>query len=109
MAAALQSVGLKARVATDGPSAVEAFRAGDVSVCIVDMVMPGMNGPDVIEQIRAIDPSVIVIAMSGYDAEELFQKATRHAETRVRKPIDPTDLLQLIATVRVRASSRSEH
>jgi two-component system response regulator HydG len=102
MAAALHAVGLPARAVYDGSSAIEAFRAGDIGVCIVDMVMPGLSGPDVIDQIRAIDRSVIVIAISGYDVEELFRRVAHQADTILRKPIEPTDLLQAIASARIR-------
>jgi CheY-like chemotaxis protein len=102
MAATLRQVGLPARVAYDGKAAIDAFRAGDISVCIVDLVMPGMNGAEVIDQIRALDPSAIVIAMSGLDVEELFRHAAQNADTLLRKPILPSDLLQAIANARTR-------
>jgi CheY-like chemotaxis protein len=102
MAAALHAVGLPARAVYDGKSAIEAFRAGDIGVCVVDMVMPGLSGPDVIERIHAIDRSVIVIAVSGYDVEELFRRVAGHADSILRKPIEPHDLLQAIASARVR-------
>jgi len=105
MAAALAAVGLPARAVHDGASAIEAFRAGDISVCVVDMVMPGMGGPDVIDRIRAIDPSVVVIAVSGFDVEELFRRVAGAADTIMRKPIDPHDLLQAIANARLRRTA----
>jgi len=105
-AAALHSVGLPARAVYDGPSALEAFRAGDIGVCVVDMVMPGLSGPDVIDQLQRIDPSVVVIAVSGYDVEELFRRVAILADQILRKPIHPTDLLQAIASARVRRAAR---
>lgn len=104
MAAALHAVGLPARAVHDGSSAIEAFRAGDIGVCVVDMVMPGLSGPDVIQQIHAMDRSVIVIAVSGHDVEELFRRVAGHADTILRKPIEPHDLLQAIAAARVRSA-----
>ena len=105
MAAALLAVGLPARAVYDGKSAIDAFRAGDISVCVVDMVMPGLAGPDVIDRIRAIDPSVVVIAVSGYDVEELFRRVAGSADSIMRKPIEPTELLQAIATARLRRTA----
>jgi CheY-like chemotaxis protein len=105
MAAALQSVGLPARAVHDGSAAIEAFRVGDIGVCVVDMVMPGLSGPDVIEQVRAIDPSVVVIAVSGHDVEELFRRVAAQADRIMRKPINPHDLLQAIAAARLRRSA----
>jgi CheY-like chemotaxis protein len=106
MAAALQSVGLPARAVHDGKAAIEAFRVGDIGVCVVDMVMPGLSGPDVIEQVRAIDPNVVVIAVSGYDVEELFRRVAGQADRIMRKPINPHDLLQAIAAARLRRSAK---
>jgi len=105
MAAALSTVGLPARAVHDGASAIEAFRAGDISVCVVDMVMPGLAGPDVIDQLRSIDPSVVVIAVSGYDVEDLFRRVAGSADTILRKPIEPTELLQAIASARLRRTA----
>lgn len=106
MAAALHAAGLPARAVYDGQAAIAAFRAGDIGVCVVDMVMPGLTGPDVIEKIHAIDPGVVVIAVSGYDVEELFRRISSHADAIMRKPIEPSDLLQAIASARVRRTAR---
>jgi CheY-like chemotaxis protein len=106
MAAALQAVGLPARAVHDGSAAIEAFRVGDIGVCVVDMVMPGLSGPDVIDRLRAIDPNVVVIAVSGHDVEELFRRVASHADRIMRKPIDPHELLQAIAAARLRRSAK---
>ena len=105
MAAALQAAGLPARAVHDGAAAIAAFEAGDIGVCVVDMVMPGLTGPDVIEKIHAIDPSVVVIAVSGHDVEELFRRVSSHADAILKKPIEPSDLLQAIASARVRRTA----
>ncbi len=107
LAAALHAVGLPTRAVHDGKTALEAFRAGDVGVCIVDMVMPGLAGPDVIDQLRAIDPSVVVIAVSGHDVEEMFRRVAGQVDTIMRKPIEPTSMLQAIAGARLRRAARS--
>ena len=105
MAAALHAVGLPARAVYDGETAIDAFRAGDISVCVVDMVMPGLTGPEVIDTITRLDPSVVVIAVSGYDVEELFRRVANRADSILRKPIEPGELLQAIASARVRRSA----
>lgn len=105
MAAALHAVGLPARAVHDGQSAIEAFQAGDISVCVVDMVMPGLTGPELVERIHAMDPSVVVIAVSGHDVEELFRRVAGHATAIMKKPIEPTELLQAIASARVRRAA----
>jgi len=106
MAESLHLVGLPARIAYDGETAIAAFKAGDVSVCIVDMVLPGISGPDVITRLREIDPRVVVIAISGQDVEDLLRRAAPQADALMRKPVEPADLLNAIATARVRTVGR---
>jgi DNA-binding NtrC family response regulator len=108
MAAAFHAVGLPARSVYDGQSALEAFRAGDISVCVVDMVMPGMSGADVIERLRTLDPSVVVIAVSGHDVDELFRRISPMTDTFLRKPVDPHQLLQAIASARLRRTAEED-
>ena len=69
--------------------------------------MPGLSGPDVIDRLRALDPSVVVIAVSGYDVDELFRRVAPQADRIMRKPIDPRDLLEAIANARVRRSAKA--
>jgi DNA-binding NtrC family response regulator len=106
--AALHAVGLPARAVYDGEAALDAFRAGDISVCIVDMVMPGLSGADVIERLRGIDARVVVIAVSGHDVDELFRRVSSLTDTFLRKPIDPAELLQAIASARLRSTAKAE-
>jgi len=108
MVAAFHAVGLPARAVYDGQSALEAFRAGDISVCIVDMVMPGLSGADVIERLRTLDPRVVVIAVSGHEVDELFRRVSPLIDTFLRKPVDPHALLQAIASARLRRTAKGE-
>jgi DNA-binding NtrC family response regulator len=108
MVAAFHAVGLPARAVHDGQAALDAFRAGDISVCVVDMVMPGLSGADVIERLRILDPRVVVIAVSGHEADELFRRVSPLTDTFLRKPVDPDDLLQAIASARLRRTAKGE-
>jgi DNA-binding NtrC family response regulator len=108
MAAAFHAVGLPARSVHDGEAALEAFRAGDISVCVVDMIMPGLSGADVIEQLRTLDPNVVVIAVSGHDVDELYRRISPLTDTFLRKPVDPHELLQAIASARLRRTAEGE-
>jgi two-component system, NtrC family, response regulator HydG len=108
MTAALREVGLPARAVHDGKSALEAFTARDVSVCVVDMVMPELTGDAVIAKLRSLDPNVVVIAISGHDVDSMFQKIAEHADSFLRKPIDPQQLLHAIASARLRRARHFE-
>jgi CheY-like chemotaxis protein len=101
-AAALSSIGVRAVAATDGTQAIAAIEGGQVDVCVVDMVMPGMTGPEVIEAVRRRDPRVVFIAMSGFDVPDMFRKVAEHVHQFLRKPLDPRDLARQIARARAR-------
>jgi CheY-like chemotaxis protein len=101
-ATALAAMGMRARAVYDGESAIEVARGGEVDVCVVDMIMPGMNGPTVIQKIRALDPGIVFVAISGHEVRELFRKASLTVEAFLRKPVDPGDLMQAIAKGRGR-------
>lgn len=101
LAAALESVGLKAQTATDAASAETLVRAGIADVCIVDLVMPSVNGVELLERLRKIDPSIVVLVVTGYDVPDLVRAAAaRGAFLCMRKPVEMQALIRQIATAR---------
>jgi len=103
-AAALTAMGVRAKAVFDGENAIAAARTGEVDVCVVDMIMPGLTGPEVIERIRALDPHIVFIAVSGHDVREMFRRASLSVESFLRKPVDPADLIHAIAKGRGRVA-----
>ncbi len=100
-AEALNASGVKVRAVMGGEQALEVVREGDVDVCVVDMVMPGMSGPEMIEKMRAVNPSVVVIAVSGEDVPDMIRKvASMGAHTFMRKPYPFPELIRAIALAR---------
>jgi PAS domain S-box-containing protein len=75
--AALTHFGYRVLEAVNGQDAVDVFRrhADEISLVLLDMMMPVMGGEEALEQIRAIRPGVPVIGSSGYSesvAKERF-------------------------------------
>ena len=63
----LQQWGYEARVAADGPTALEMNHRFKPDVMILDIDMPGMDGHEVAQRLRQLDPhKPIIIAYSGY-------------------------------------------
>jgi two-component system CheB/CheR fusion protein len=63
----LQQWGYEARVAADGPTALEMNDRFKPDVMILDIDMPGMDGYEVAQRLRQLDPEKpIIIAFSGY-------------------------------------------
>jgi DNA-binding NtrC family response regulator len=101
LAAMLDACGVRARAEPSGERAVELVRSGEVDVCLVDLVMPGLDGPAVIEKIRRIDPSIACIAISGHDVPEMMRRLSASGATScLRKPVPPQVLVREIARAR---------
>lgn len=68
--AMLESFGYMVLPARDGPEAVEIFRERnkEVSLVLIDMMMPGMTGVETFAEMRRISPGIRGVLVSGYDA-----------------------------------------
>ncbi len=66
----LRRAGYDVQVARSGERALELFaeRAGDISVVLLDLSMPGMDGLEVLERLRAARPDLPVLLSSGFQA-----------------------------------------
>jgi len=83
--------------ASDGPEAVETFRAhaGDIGVVLLDLTLPGMSGGEVLRQIRLIKPQVRVIVTSALDHEAASNATSgEYPATFLRKPYGFADLVR---------------
>ena len=54
------------KVANDGQSALDAFKAEDFDLLIADIRLPDMNGMDVIKQVRRHTPETKIIVITGF-------------------------------------------
>jgi CheY-like chemotaxis protein len=92
----LRGAGYKTLIAGDGAEAVRLYlrHRGELSLLLLDIVMPGMTGHEVYRRIRAIDPGVKVVFCTGYDpvTAELHLLA-RESLPLLEKPYAPENLL----------------
>ncbi len=98
----LEDNGYKVIAAGDGAEAVDAFslQQGDISIVILDVVMPKMNGKEVFEAIKKLDPTVKVIFTSGYTDDIIEEKGMVNEKYDfLGKPITPGTLLKKIREV----------
>ena len=67
----LTALGYSIVLACDGREAIEKFEAdpGNISLLVLDVVMPRLSGPSALERIRGINPTIPVIFTSGYSEE----------------------------------------
>ncbi len=103
ISAVLSKFGHAITVVDDGRAAIEAVRAGDFDVVLMDVRMPDMDGPDatrIIRQesnVKSAIPIIAVTADAVVENRESFIASGMNAV--VTKPIDRLKLIQAINEV----------
>jgi len=95
----LESIGYLTVTASDGLEAVELYRAKqkDISMVVMDVVMPRLGGVKAVERIMEINPDAKVIFATGYDKDETLKSEMPSEEQVVlSKPYDIAHLSQVI-------------
>ncbi len=72
----LANAGYEVIVATNGKEALDIYqtRKEEISLVILDLLMPEMSGRDCLMELLKIDPSVKVLIASGYASEDELHK-----------------------------------
>jgi CheY-like chemotaxis protein len=103
----LEAHGHRVAVAATGPAGVEAALRAAPEVVLCDLGLPGMSGFEVARTLRA-DPATaaaLLVAVSGYGHEDDRQRSREAGfERHLVKPVDPTDILRLLASARAAGS-----
>ena len=99
---ALCKLGYTPLLAADGENALDLFRdrKGEISLVVLDLIMPGMGGRRCLEELLKADPDARVIVVSGYTDDEppsVYLEAG--ASEYVTKPYDMKDLTRIIRVV----------
>ena len=101
-AALVEQIGFRPLRAASGREALEVFRrhAREVTLVILDLIMPEMDGVEVLHEIRRIRPDVRVLVSSGYIEQEA---SGRFGEDRpdgfITKPFTLSGLTETISMV----------
>ena len=103
----LQMANHDVHVAGDGAAALQLAGQVRPDVAVLDIGMPGLTGYEVAERIRA-EPwgrGMLLIAVTGWGQNSDKEKAQMAGfDHHLTKPMDPTDLEQLLATRRPEVS-----
>ncbi|RKY82070.1 hypothetical protein DRQ07_02340 [candidate division KSB1 bacterium] len=97
----LEREGFDVVTASNGKQALEIFneRWKEISVVILDLVMPDMTGEEVFKKMKQIDKNVKVIFASGYAPEDREEMKNFTYERFLQKPFRPQDLISEIEKV----------
>jgi len=98
----LEKFGYTVLSAGDGQEALDVYEKehGNISLVILDIIMPRMDGKECLEQLLRINPSVKVIISSGVGQEDLIQDVVKvGAKGSVNKPYSMRQLLHMVREV----------
>ncbi len=98
----LATYGYKTLTASDGIEAIALYaeHRREISVGLIDMMMPSMDGQTTIRTLQKMNPQVKLIAMSGLPSNEQILKTARlGVQTFLSKPYTVKELLQTLHEV----------
>jgi len=98
----LEKLGYTVLTAGSGREAVEIFQKhlNEISLVIIDMIMPGLNGGETYDELKKIDPNIKVLLASGYSINGLAQDILdRGCHGFIQKPFNIKTLSNKIRTV----------
>ncbi|MFH1116821.1 MAG: PAS domain S-box protein [Pseudomonadota bacterium] len=101
--------GYKVITARNGEEAVETYagRREEISLVILDLIMPGMGGERCLKELLAMDPDIKVLVSSGYSPNGLAShEVPAGARAFICKPYDAKDILGAIRRVLDEGGSR---
>jgi CheY-like chemotaxis protein len=98
----LELEGYGVEAAEEGREAIEIARTKDPDVALVDIGLPGIDGYEVARQVRAHGRRPVLIALTGYSQPEDRRRAIEAGFDDVLvKPVDPSTLTALLATLEI--------
>ena len=106
LAVLLEVMGHEVRVAVDGQEAVDLAASFAADVVLLDIGMPRMDGYAAARRIREKRPTAMLIAVTGWGRrEDMREAAAAGFDHHLVKPVQPEQLVKLLATARVTAGA----
>jgi len=98
----LQTLGFTAIPATNGKEALEVYRdhGSEISLILLDMIMPKMDGVTTYRKLREISRSIPIVLSSGYSFDEIIDEVENDPYAAViQKPYKPSTLKETIKSL----------
>jgi len=98
----LETYAYRVLTASDGIEAIALYaqHKDEISLVLVDMMMPSMDGPTTIRTLQKINPKVKIIAVSGLDSSDKVSVAMNAGvKAFLSKPYTAQELLKIINSV----------
>ncbi|HEY9819778.1 MAG TPA: response regulator [Candidatus Sericytochromatia bacterium] len=98
----LEKSGYKVLIASDGIEAIVLYtqHKKEISVVLIDMMMPSMDGPNTIRVLQKINPQVKIIGVSGLVSnDKMIELLGNSVKTFLPKPYTSSELLKHLQVV----------
>lgn len=90
----LREEGFEVVHCNDGASGLQAYTPGQFDLCILDVMMPGMDGFELAKRLRETDDQVKFLFLTARSLkEDMLHGFSLGAEDYIRKPFDKDELL----------------
>ena len=103
----LESEGFEVCFHDAGSGALDAFKAQEPDLVLLDVMLPGKDGIEVCSEIRATAGTPIIMLTAKTESEDVVRGLEAGADDYVVKPFDPTVLLARIRA-RLRPLSKAD-
>jgi len=98
LSAILEEKGYKTDTAKNGAEAIEKSKTSFYNMALLDIKLPDMEGTQLLIKMKGTRPKMIKIMITGYASLQNAIEALNYgADAYIMKPLDPEDLLKVIA------------
>ena len=91
--------GWQVGTAADGPAAIDAVKAHDPDVVILDVMLPGLDGVEVCRRIRTFSDAYVLMLTARGEEIDRIMGLTVGADDYLVKPFSPRELVARIKAV----------
>jgi len=105
MAKRLTRRNMEVTKAFSGAQGIQALRAKQFDVAVLDLKMQDMDGIEVLKIFKIMDPNMPVIMLTGHGSEKSASEGIQHgAYAYLTKPYEFTELLEKIREAAIRVT-----
>jgi CheY-like chemotaxis protein len=97
----LTGAGYSVILAADGRECMELYHArkDEISLVILDLIMPGMSGKQCLDELLKIDPKTKILMATGFSMNGPTREALELSKGYIRKPFTIKDMLRSVRHV----------
>lgn len=93
----VKSLGFSSRVASNGLEALEIYKSNEISLVILDMIMPEMNGYETFLELRKLNANCSIIISTGFsDSKEIIEIRKMGISGVLHKPYKIEELSEIL-------------